>query len=188
MYLSITVRQFSLLLCMHFFVVCIVFEVNKSEMVNHIYRATVSDYSISISIQTRAKKGERTRNATYFCASIQKPRVRKKNCTITTSCQMRKIKNALQKNTEHKVSNESNRIESIEMRPEFFSPNLFVIFVVFSSCFCCCLFFFAFRSTGPLLYHLAFFGLQFKFGAPNTTITCVMVVGSVSCCIDGSEI
>lgn len=37
---------------MHFFVVCIVLEVNKSEMVNHIYRATVSDYSISISIQS----------------------------------------------------------------------------------------------------------------------------------------
>lgn len=39
---------------MHFFVVCLVFEVNKSEMVNHIYRASVSDYLISISIQSEA--------------------------------------------------------------------------------------------------------------------------------------
>lgn len=81
------------------------------------------------------------------------------------------------------------RIESIEMRPEFFSPHFFVIFVVFSSCFCCCLFFsFACPVPLPPLHRLALFGLQFKFGAPNTTITCVMVVGSVSCCIDGSEI
>lgn len=113
---------------MHFFVVCIVFEVNKSEMVNHIYRATVSDYSISISIQTREKKkDERTRNATYFCASIQKPRVRKKYCTITTSCQMRKIKNALQKNTEHKVSNESNRSKC----DQNFSPQICLLFLLY---------------------------------------------------------
>lgn len=186
MYLSITVRQFSLLLCMHFFVVCIVFEVNKSEMVNHIYRATVSDYSISISIQTRAKKGERTRNATYFCASIQKPRVRKKNCTITTSCQMRKIKNALQKNTEHKVSNESNRSKC----DQNFSPQICLLFLLYFLVVFVVVYFFYFACPVPLppLHRLALFGLQFKFGAPNTTITCVMVVGSVSCCIDGSEI
>lgn len=109
MYLSITVCQFSLLLCMHFFDVCIVFKVNKSEMVNHIYRATVSGYSISISIQTRKEKKTNKQEMQPIFVQAYKNQGLEKNCTITTSCQMRKIKNALQKNTEHKVSNESNR-------------------------------------------------------------------------------
>lgn len=187
MYLSITVRQFSLLLCMHFFVVCIVFEVNKSEMVNHIYRATVSDYSISISIQTRAKKRRTNKKCNLFlCKHTKTKGQKKKNCTITTSCQMRKIKNALQKNTEHKVSNESNRSKC----DQNISPQICLLFLLYFLVVFVVVYFFSFACPVPLppLHRLALFGLQFKFGAPNTTITCVMVVGSVSCCIDGSEI